>query len=162
MEFYDWLFMDDANHNLFEYGIEGKHWVDAGEGKYTPQTNPDTGKDYNFDAYVMTWNPSIRRFDTSSPDFVIEELTKGGDAKYFYKFAHAGFSFNAEEIKSTDAKITEVLSGMNGLKNGSVEDIEGEIEKINDRLQKAGYEEWVTELERQFNEYLKEHPYEGQ
>lgn len=162
MEFYDWLFADDANHDLFEYGIEGKHWVDAGEGKYTPQTNPDTGKEYNFDAYVMTWNPGIRRFDTSSPDFIIEELVKGGDEKYFYKQAHAGFSFNTEEIKSVDAKVTEVLSGMNGLKNGSVKDIEGEIDKINQRLQSVGFEEWVTELERQFNDYLKEHPYEGQ
>lgn len=162
MEFYDWLFADDANHDLFEYGIEGKHWVDAGEGKYTPQTNPDTGKDYNFDAYVMTWNPVIRRFDTSSPDFIIEELIKGGDEKYFYKQAHAGFSFNTEEIKAVDAKVTEVLSGLNGLKNGSVADIEGEIAKINERLESAGFAEWVAELERQFNEYLQEHPYEGQ
>lgn len=162
MEFYDWIFADEANLDLFEYGIEGKHWIDAGEGKYTPQANPDTGKEYNFDAYVMTWNPEIRRFDTSSPDFVIEELKKGSDAKYFYKFAHAGFSFNAEPVKSVDAKVTEVLSGMNGLKNGSVADVEGEIEKINSRLQNAGFEEWITEMEKQFNDYLKSNPYEGQ
>lgn len=162
MEFYNWLFEDDANHDLFEYGIEGKHWVDAGEGKYTPQTNPDTGKDYNFDGYVMTWSPSIRRFDTSSPDFVIDELKKGSDAKYFFKQADAGFSFNTEEIKAVDAKVTEVYSGMGGLLNGSVSDIEGEIEKLNNRLQKAGFEEWAAEYERQLNEYLKDHPYENQ
>ena len=55
-----------------------------------------------------------------------------------------------------------MLSGLNGLKNGSVADIEGEIAKINERLESAGFAEWVAELERQFNEYLQEHPYEGQ
>ena len=33
---------------------------------------------------------------------------------------------------------------------------------IAERLESAGFAEWVAELERQFNEYLQEHPYEGQ
>jgi putative aldouronate transport system substrate-binding protein len=35
MQFYDWLFTNLKNHDLFEFGIEGKHWTAEGDTKYS-------------------------------------------------------------------------------------------------------------------------------
>lgn len=39
MEYLDWLASDKANYDLATYGVQGEHWVDAGEGKYTYPEN---------------------------------------------------------------------------------------------------------------------------
>ncbi|MBQ7374329.1 MAG: hypothetical protein IJW64_07220 [Clostridia bacterium] len=35
VKYLDWMYSDVKNYELCAYGIEGKHWVDAGEGFYT-------------------------------------------------------------------------------------------------------------------------------
>lgn len=34
LAYFDWLYSDVKNYELCSYGIEGEHWVDAGEGYY--------------------------------------------------------------------------------------------------------------------------------
>ena len=58
--------------------------------------------------------------------------------------------------------ISDVVSMKNALGNGMVADIDGTIESLNQQLLDAGWEAYAAEYERQFNEYLKDHPYEGQ
>ena len=35
LAYFDWLYSDVKNYELCSYGIEGEHWVDAGEGYYS-------------------------------------------------------------------------------------------------------------------------------
>ncbi len=35
VKYLDWMYSDVANYELCAYGIEGKHWIDAGDGFYT-------------------------------------------------------------------------------------------------------------------------------
>ena len=65
-------------------------------------------------------------------------------------------------VKSEQALMNDLTSLGTPLGNGMVEDIPGEIERIQAQYDAAGFQTIVTEVERQFNEFLLETPYEGQ
>jgi putative aldouronate transport system substrate-binding protein len=162
MEFYDWIFSSMENHDLFELGVEGKHWNAVGEDKYEMIKNPDTGNNYNFGAYLMTWNPTMLRVSSTLPDDVLGFVKKHSEQDYFYKDITSGFSFNDEAVKTEMALINDTVSIKYALDNGMIADYKAEIAKVDEKLKKAGWEAYAAEYERQFNEFLKTHPYEGQ
>ncbi len=65
-------------------------------------------------------------------------------------------------VKSEQAPRNDLTSLGTPLGNGMVEDIPGEIERIQAQYDAAGFQTIVAEVERQFNEFLLENPYEGQ
>ncbi len=162
MQFYDWLFQSEANHDLFELGVEGKHWTAVGEEQYEVTTNPDTGNTYNFGGYLMTWNPTMLKMSASIPEDVSSYVKKFSDASYFFKNITSGFSFNSDTVKTEVAVITDIISIKSALGNGMIEDYQSEIADIDQKLADAGWEKYAEEYEAQFNEYLSTHPYEGQ
>jgi putative aldouronate transport system substrate-binding protein len=162
MEFYDWIFSSQENHDLFELGVEGKHWNAVGDDKYEVTTNPDTGNTYNFGAFLMTWNPTMYRVSATIPDDVLNYVKKFSEQDYFYKEVTAGFTFNSDPVKTELALINDVASIKSALGNGMIADYKSEIASIDEKLQKAGWEAYATEYEKQLNEFLKTHPYEGQ
>jgi len=162
MEFYDWIFSSQENHDLLELGVEGKHWNAVGDDKYEIITNPDTGNSYNFGGYLMTWNPTTVRVSSTIPDDVLSLTMKYSDQDYFYKDITAGFTFNSDSVKSELALINDVVSIKSALGNGMIADYVSEITKLDEQLKKAGWEAYAQEYEKQFNEFLKTHPYEGQ
>jgi putative aldouronate transport system substrate-binding protein len=162
MEFYDWIFQSQENHDLFELGVEGKHWKAVDGDKYEVMTNPDTGNTYNFTGYLMTWNPTMLKVSASIPEDVNEYNSKFNDPEYLYKLITAGFSFNSDPVKTEVALISDVISIKSALGNGMIADYKSEIAKLDKQLEKAGWEKYAEEYEKQLNEYLKTHPYEGQ
>ncbi len=162
MKFYDWIFSSKENHDLFELGVEGKHWNAVGEDKYEVTVNPDTGNNYNFGGYLMTWNPTIYRVSSTIPDDVLSYIKKFSEQDYFYKDVASGFTFDSEPVKTEVALISDIASIKSALGNGMIADFEAEITKLDEKLKKAGWEAYAQEFERQFNEFLKTHPYEGQ
>ncbi len=162
MEFYDWIFSSQENHDLFELGVEGKHWTAVGEDKYEVTANPDTGNTYNFGGYLMTWNPTMYKVSAAIPDDVLGYVKKYSDQDYFYKDITSGFTFNSDPVKTEVALITEIISIKSALGNGMIADYEAEIAKLDEKLKNAGWETYAKEYEKQFNEFLKTHPYEGQ
>ena len=162
MEFYDWVYASQANNDLFELGIEGVHWNAVGDNGYEAIPNAATGNTYNFPGYLLTWNPTMTRQSASTPEAVLADIEKCTDQTYFYKEITAGFSFDSSAVKTEVALISDVVSMKTALGNGMVADIDGTIESLNQQLLAAGWEAYAAEYERQFNEYLKDHPYEGQ
>lgn len=162
MEFYDWIFQSQENHDLFELGVEGKHWKAADNSKYEVTANPDTGNTYNFGGYLMTWNPTMLKVSSSIPDDVYNYVKKFSDEKYFYKDITSGFSFNSDPVKTEAALISDAISIRTALGNGMIADYESEITKLDKKLKGAGWEKYAAEYEKQFNEFLKTHPYQGQ
>ena len=162
MQFFDWLFMNQKNHDLFEFGIEGKHWKAEGDTKYSYPEDMDAATNYNFPGFTLTWNPTLVRYDSAMPDEVVSMLNKLGDTDYFYKRSVAGFNFVTDNVKNEVAKLNDVKSLLRSIGDGVSGDIDGTLAKIQKDFEKAGYAKVQAELEKQFNEFLKINPYEGQ
>ena len=162
MGFFDWLYSDMANHDLFELGIENEHWIADGADKYKLPDGQDPATAYNFPGYILTWNPTMQRFDSLMPDEVVTIMKKLGDTNYYYKSPIAGFSFVTDPVKTEVAKLNDLASLRRAVGNGVVADIEGELQKIQQQYDQAGYQAVTAEAVKQLNEFLKTNPYEGQ
>jgi putative aldouronate transport system substrate-binding protein len=158
----NWIFEDTAHHDLLEYGIPGKHWIPVGTDKYDYPAGLDPSKYYNFSSYVLTWNPLLIRYAANMPDFVVSALKKGADANSYYKQADAGFSFNLEPVATEIAKIADVTGYKGALQCGVPSDTVAEVARVQRLYEEAGFAKVAAEVERQFNEFLKKNPYEGQ
>lgn len=100
MLFLNWLFADQANHDLFEFGIEGKNWSADGDSKYGYPEGLDVGTNYNLPGYQLTWNPAYIRIPTGVPDEVVAWTKMQGETDAYLKSAVAGFVYNAEPMKT--------------------------------------------------------------
>ena len=67
MKFFDWLYSSKDNHDLFEYGIPGKHWQAVGDNQIKLL---DEAKNYNFPGYELTWNPAMIRLNSDLDETV--------------------------------------------------------------------------------------------
>jgi putative aldouronate transport system substrate-binding protein len=162
MGFMEWLFADRAHHDLFELGIEGKHWIAVGEDKYDYPPGTDPATNYNFSGYLLTWNPALVRYPVTMPDSIVNIIKQGGDAAMFYKRVDAGFSFVPDPVSTELAKMSDLSAYARAISNGIPDNLEAEIARVQRLYDEAGFEKVAAEVERQFNEFLKENPYEGQ
>jgi putative aldouronate transport system substrate-binding protein len=93
MAFIDWLFQSRANHDLFEFGIEGEDWTAVGEDEYADIAGEHK---YMFPGYEMTWNPSYIRIDTNYPEEIKALFKYQNDPATYIASPIAGFTFNNE------------------------------------------------------------------
>jgi putative aldouronate transport system substrate-binding protein len=162
MQFFDWLFTNQQNHDLFEFGIEGKHWKAEGDTKYSIPAGVDAASNYNFPGFTLSWNPTMVRYDATTPDEVVTTLNNLGDTNFFFKKLTAGFNFVTDNVKNETAKLNDVKSLLRSIGDGVSGDIEGTLTNVQKNFDRAGYAKVQAELEKQFNEFLKTNPYEGQ
>ncbi|MDR1540852.1 MAG: ABC transporter substrate-binding protein [Clostridiales bacterium] len=162
MAFMNWMYEDRSNHDLIEYGVEGKHWIKVGDDKYDIPEGVDPSANYNFYGYVLSWNPQLMRYSVNTPDFILDALKKMGDPEELYRNPASGFSFVSDSLLTEMAKINDLAAYNRALSNGVVADIEAEVERVQALYEEAGFLNVAEEVERQFNEYLKDHPYNGQ
>lgn len=162
MKFFDWIFADRANHDLFEYGIEGKHWNAIGDDKYKIPDGVDAAKNYNLVGFQLCWNPGIVRYSADTPDNIVEINKRLGNSDFYYKDITAGFSFAGDSVKSEVAKLNEIISQAKAVECGLVADYKAEIQKLQKKMEQAGFSKVREEASKQFNEFLKSNPYQGQ
>lgn len=95
----NWMSIKE-NHDLMEYGIQGKDWEPIGDSSYKVLSQ------YSFPGYVLTWRPTLNR----TPDTMMKDDKKWFDFSTkpdnFTLSPTAGFNFNAEKVKTEYAKIT--------------------------------------------------------
>ncbi|CQR51518.1 extracellular solute-binding protein [Paenibacillus riograndensis] len=95
----NWMSIKE-NHDLMEYGIQGKDWEPVGDSSYKVLSK------YSFPGYVLTWRPTLNR----TPDTMMKDDKKWFDFSTnpanFTLSPTAGFNFNAEKVKTEYAKIT--------------------------------------------------------
>ncbi len=162
MAFFNWLYSDMKNHDLFELGLEGKHWTAVGDTKFKIPDGVDPAGNYNFPGYILTWNPTMLRYDSTIPDEVVGIMNKLGDTNWYYRNIDAGFSFVSDNVKTEQAKMNDLTSLIRTVGNGVLEDTAGELAKIQKKFDQAGYAKMKDEMASQFGEFLKNNPYEGQ
>jgi putative aldouronate transport system substrate-binding protein len=163
MDFMEWVYSDRSHYDLLSYGIQGKNWVPAGNDRMDTPANFNPARDtYEFPNYILTLNPLLQRFPLNMPDEVLKVTLAAGDAGTFYKFPTSGFSFVSDTVESEMAQLNDLASYQKAIDCGVYPNLEAEVANIQRRFEEAGFARVAAEAERQFNEFLKTHPYEGQ
>ncbi len=163
MDFYNWLFFDMENHDLFELGIKGKHWEAVGDDKFKTPDGVDPASNYNFGGFQLSWSSAMTRYPADIPDDVMAINKLASDPNFFYKNITAGFSFvTTDNIKAEQAKSNDLASLLNAPGCGVVADYKQAVADIQKKYDQAGKAKYDAELVKQFSEFLKNNPYQGQ
>lgn len=99
MEFLDWLFASQENHDLFQLGIEGVDFEYGENGTYAPLTTYSS----DFCPFGMTWNPN---YALLSQAFTGELLTYRAweySEDAFVSYPVLGFNFDTSDIDLSTA-----------------------------------------------------------
>lgn len=152
MMFFSWLFSDKANHDLFEYGIEGKNWVSEGDDKYKV---PEGGTVYSFPGYQLTWNTNMVRYPFDIDEDVLKYLQYRSKDDTYIKSELAGFSFNQEPVKTEIAKVGPVFADINNLLLlGMLDNPKEKMAQAVEKAKKLGLEKIREEAKKQVEEFL--------
>ncbi|GAA3407423.1 extracellular solute-binding protein [Paenibacillus hodogayensis] len=155
MAFFDWLYADAKNHDLFEYGIEGKHWVAVGPDKFKLPDGVDPGKNYSFPGYVLTWNPNYKRTPADWPEELQKREKYLSEEKSYVKSTTAGFTLNAEPIKSELAKVGPEFKKVRTVASlGLTENYEADYKEAIEKMKKMGLDKIRDEIKKQLEEFL--------
>jgi len=162
MSFFNWLYTDKKNHDLFELGVEGKDWEAVGTDKYKVPTGVDAKSVYNFPGFIMTWNPTMQKYDSKNPDAIVKKMNNYGNTNFYYKTIEAGFTFVPDAVKNEMAKMGDLLSLTRAVQNGVIADIPGKLVDIQKQYDQAGFSKVRAEVLKQYSAWLKVNPYKGE
>ncbi|QYR22275.1 ABC transporter substrate-binding protein [Paenibacillus sp. sptzw28] len=152
MKFFDWLFSSRDNHDLFEYGVPGKHWEPVGENqiKYL-----DESKNYNFPGYEFTWNPSMIRLSSDLDETARKYFEYSAKADTYYTAPLGNFAFDSSSFKAEFANISSKTDPfIQLLKAGQIKDWETQVTKLKGELVTLGMDKLRGELKKQIQTYL--------
>lgn len=91
----DWVFENQANNDLFSYGIEGEDFERVGDHQYK-SLEPDNK--YDFPNWLFSLNPLYIRTDADTPADIVEYYEWSRNPDNFKTHPFAGFSFNTEPV----------------------------------------------------------------
>ncbi|ABP68294.1 extracellular solute-binding protein, family 1 [Caldicellulosiruptor saccharolyticus DSM 8903] len=154
MQFLDWIFQNQENHDLFQFGIKNKDWIPVGRDQYKiPSVDPNNL--YQFPGYQLTWNPTYVRKPADLPS----EIKKWFDYQYrfdtYSKSPLAGFTFDQTPVKVEMAKISSIQSTYQlPLCAGLYPDPEAKVQEFVKRIKAAGFEKVRKELRKQLQAFL--------
>ncbi|WP_256760492.1 extracellular solute-binding protein [Cohnella sp. WQ 127256] len=152
MKFFDWLFSDKANHDLFERGIEGVDWIAEGDALFK---YPESGPRYVFPGYQMTWNPNSIRNLAGMDEQVYQLLDYSMNVDSYYQTPLAGFTFDTEPVKSEIAKVAPVMDQIGQIyASGAFQDTFKKAHDLNQKARKLGLDKIREEATKQINAYL--------
>ncbi len=152
MKYFDWLFSSKENHDLFELGIEGEHWIADGDDGYKQTAN--TTK-YQFQPYELTWNPSLSRLNADQDAKTMEYLKYALDNNNYYQIALSGFIFNTKPVETEIAKIKPKFDEVESvLKVGYEKDWRKFALELNKQMRDSGLEKVRAEVIKQVQAYL--------
>jgi putative aldouronate transport system substrate-binding protein len=98
----NWLFSSRENHDLFQYGIKGKHWNEAKDDAQNVIANTVQTSDenpYGLPAYLLTWNPTYIRYPYASDPKVFEYSEYLYDVSSYTGRLYPSFQFDHESTE---------------------------------------------------------------
>ncbi|MDQ6420178.1 ABC transporter substrate-binding protein [Paenibacillus sp. LHD-117] len=154
MMFLNLLYSDADLINLFNWGIEGKHYVKQSDGliDFAPGVDAaSTGYNPNWD--YMTGNQFLSHiFKGNDPDIWNKLKTFNKEA---LKSKALGFSFDAESVKTEFTALNNVLGQyQKGLGTGTL-DPEKNLPDFISKLKAAGIDKVIAEKQKQLDEWAK-------
>ena len=149
----DYLRNDEEINSLFCYGIEGKHWEDAGDGLLV--SLPDS-TNYAYDSncnWGVRNDAYWRMIEGGIPN--LTELNavwqETAESERFQTFV-----FNDESVKNEIAAIGEIFNTdykLLGL--GFTDDPQADTEKLREKMEAAGAQKVYDEIQQQAIAYLE-------
>lgn len=138
MKFFDWIFTSNENHDLFEWGIDGKNFNAVGEDQYSYPEGLDLTKNYNFPGFLLTWNPNFIRYPVGYPEEVLNTMKKANDPETYYDPLVSGLRFNGDPVKNELANpdFLTAKTRRENLAMGIFADVEAENAKIDADMEK--------------------------
>jgi ABC-type glycerol-3-phosphate transport system substrate-binding protein len=153
MEFLDWVFQSEENHDLFELGIQGVHWEPVGESSY--RRIDVNGEKYIFPWYQLTGTPNMTKLSADLLPLEREYRLWAMNEDRYALHPLTGFDFDMQPVESEKAKVDAIFGEIYlGIVNGAFEDPIAVTEKTNKAARGAGLEEMRAELLRQLQAFL--------
>jgi len=149
MQLEDWVSIK-ANHDLVEYGIEGKDWKPVGSDKYEALT-----KYSSFPGFALSWRAKL--------ELKIKDITESEDKIFTWAQNYDNFTVDTfarfipdpEPVKRENTQITAAMTQYaNPLFIGAV-DVDKGLDNLKKALQSAGLDKLQAEMEKQADAYLK-------
>ncbi|MFW6313082.1 MAG: DUF3502 domain-containing protein, partial [Spirochaetota bacterium] len=153
IEFLNWLYASEENHDLFLYGIPGEHYEPVGENRMT-QVRADNGQPIYAHPFWQAQFVPFANFGTDALDALVDSyLTPMDNVE---NAINVGFVFDKEPVSAEWANVlAEREASMFPIKWGVVSYEEAFDEAIA-RMRAAGLATIVEEYQRQFDEWRAE------
>lgn len=147
LAFADWVSIKE-NHDLLEYGIEGKDWKAVGNDEYTSLSQ------YSFPGYVLSWRPELERTPSDMLEIDRTWYNYAKDPAHFTAEVLIGFSFDptavTNQISQLNAAFTEkALPLMHGL----VDPVQG-LNDLKQTFNRAGFPQVQAEVQKQIDAFM--------
>lgn len=154
LDFLQWLYSGKENYDLFMYGIEGETYNATDDTHRETLRGEDGNPLYQYDEWQIGYQP-VRRWEAGVSDELVKLDARRRDLDETAVVSVAtGFMFDATPVADAAANLSaEVESVLAPLKCGLVSYEEG-FDSALSTLKAAGLDEYLTEFERQFKEYL--------
>lgn len=155
VEFLNWLFESQENHDLFEYGIEGKHWEAVGDNQYKLPEGVEATTNYNPNGWNLTWNPSYYRFSSDYTEYSLPYAEWATELENFKVTGMTGFSFQADAVKTEVAQCGAILGEvLVPLNHGILDNPYQVMQDTTAQLRENNVQVAIDEYVRQLNEFL--------
>ncbi len=156
ISFLNWLFENSENHDLFEYGIEGKNWVAKGDKQYELPEGVSAATNYNPNGWNLTWNPLYYRFSSSYSDYALKYAEFATDIDNYYISNLTGFVFQSDKVKTEIAQSGAILGDVTApLNHGILDNPYRVLQDTTAQMRANGVQTAIDEWVRQANEFLK-------
>ncbi|WP_424768186.1 ABC transporter substrate-binding protein [Paenibacillus sp. sgz302251] len=143
------LYTDKDIANLIANGIEGKHYVDAGNGQIKA---PEGGSNYVFNQWQVGNNALAKVWEGTAPD--IWEQTKVFNKSATFSKA-LGFSFDSSPVKTEVAAVANVNNQYKaGLESGTIDP--AKLDEFISKLKAAGLDKIIAEKQKQLDQWAVE------
>lgn len=146
VQFINWLYSDQANFDLFFYGIEGVHYTTNDDGSINVLNSNWSFSTWmagnmTYQRYASTMLPAVKQ-----AQYTVDETAVNSIA--------GGFFFDASTVQTEYSNVqTEMQAVITPIAMGVVSYEDG-FESALQRLKDAGLDTVVAEYQRQFNAYL--------
>lgn len=156
MAFLNWIFESQENHDLFELGIEGKHWEAIGDTQYKIPEGVNATTNYNLNGYTLTWNSKLSRLSADYTDYSVKYAEYAKDITNFNENKLVGFTFNNESVKTEITQNAAILSEViTPLNHGILDNPYETLQATTAEMRKHDIQKAIDEYVAQYNEFLK-------
>ena len=149
MMFLNLLSTDAYLNNLITYGIEGVHYT-----KMAPNRIKFTERHKNYDISApFTGNMFLKYLQENDPDNLIESIKKMNAEAVTSPIY--GFCFNPDPVKTEMSAMQNIAQEFTGQLFGGTMPTEPTLKKYQDKLDAAGIDKVLAEMQRQVDEWKK-------
>ncbi len=153
IQFLDWLYTGDENHDLLLYGIKDTHYTDAGNNRIERIFNDEGTQLYNFPHWQIA-NYAMQNYGPADPDSYVEKaMNVNPDSELHIS---SGFIFDSTPVKTEFANVmAELPASIYPIRFGVIS-YEENIDEALQNMKAAGLDTVITEYQSQFAAWLAE------